>query len=262
MAKAAYYDYNSAKRAGKIATEILWELRELLEPGIKGDEINFKAGELCAKKGVKSSFLGVKGAKSNFPGNLCLSINNMVLHGIPSAQQIIKEGDLVKLDFGIIDNGCYTDQCVTVGVGKVAPQDEKLLEVGRKAVLNAALKAKMGEHVGTLGYTMQGISELGGFSVVKEYVGHGIGNYLHLPPEVPAWGDPGKGAVLKEGMVICVEAQVLGSESDEVYTAKDGWSIFTVDGANSVMFEYMVYVGKDEARILTPTQDWPLIKSI
>lgn len=245
------------RQAAQISTQILKEMVAMVKPGVLPNEIDRLAGKLCQEHGVQPAFKGVKNGHWVYEYNSCISVNDEILHGIPDDRRALKTGDLVKLDFGIIYQGMYTDQCVTVGVGKVSAEDKKLLEVGKEAVLSAVKLAKTGNHTGDLGHMMHQTAYRAGFDVLKMYVGHGIGEYLHLDPEIPAYGQPGEGKELKDGMVICVECQVV-TGSDETFVEKNGWTVKTVDGGKGVMFEYMVLVGS-KPEILTPTIDWPLI---
>jgi methionyl aminopeptidase len=237
--------------------QILRELHDSVKPGMSAKKLDEKAQALCKKFDVEAAFHGVQGITAPFPGYSCISVNEQVLHTIPG-NRVFEEGDLVKIDFGIVKDGYYTDHCVTVGVKSLSPENEHLLRVGKLAVESAALKAALNTRVGILGDTMQSIVELAGYNVLKDYVGHGIGKSLHLPPEIPAYGHPKSGALIREGEVLCVEAQVVAGE-DEVMTLDDDWTIVTVDGSNSVMFEYMVLIENGEGVILTDTRDWPVI---
>ncbi|MBT3249759.1 MAG: type I methionyl aminopeptidase [Candidatus Pacebacteria bacterium] len=244
------------KKATQLSKEILSQLREAIKPGVYPIELDILAGELCKKNGVRSSFKGVVSGHLTYGFNSCISVNDEILHGIPSDKRKIQAGDLVKIDFGIIYQGFYTDHCFTVGVGSISAEDQKLLEIGREAVLNAVKLAKPGNTAGDLGFAMHNTSYKAGFDTLKQYVGHGIGKSLHENPEIPAFGKPGAGAKLEKNMIICVECQVVTGD-DRVYIENNGWTVKTKDSGKGVMFEYMVRVDK-KPEILTPTQDWPL----
>jgi methionyl aminopeptidase len=241
--------------AAQISTEILWQLHEKTAKGVTPLEIDQLAGQLCEEREVMPNFRGVGPKDNPYQYATCISVNDTVVHGIPQDKPL-QEGDLVKVDFGLIYQGLNTDHCFTVGIGKVTKEDKKLLTVGRQAILQAARSAKPGEHTGNLGHLMQQTAYKNNFSVTRQYVGHGIGRSLHEDPQIPAWGEPKTGTTLKKGMVLCVEAQFLAGEP-EVYTAEDGWSVKSEDGKNSVMFEYMVVVD-EQPLFLTQTADWPL----
>lgn len=245
------------KKATQISKEILSQLRDVIAPGTYPIELDKLAGELCQKNGVVSSFKGVKNGGLTYGFNSCISVNDEILHGIPSHDRKIQSGDLVKIDFGIIYQGFYTDHCFTVGVGKITAEDKRLLEVSKKSVLNAVKLAKPGHSTGDLGHAMHSTAYKAGFDTLKQYVGHGIGLSLHENPEIPAFGKAGTGQKLQKNMIVCVECQVV-TGSDQVYIEKNGWTVKTNDGGKGSMFEYMVRVDK-RPEILTTTQDWPLV---
>lgn len=247
-------DLQLVREAGKISTEILHQLTQSLRLGMTTLDIDVIAAELCRKYDVKPSFFGVGERHNRFKGSLCVSINDEILHGLPSAQQQIKEGDIVKLDFGIIYKGYFTDHCVTVAVEPVAEEDIRLVQVTKLAVESGVAKAIAGNRTGDIGAAMQTVAELSGYNVLKDYVGHGIGKQLHLSPEIPAYGRLHTGDKLQIGDVICVEAQVVAG-SDATYVAEDGWTVKTIDGSKGAMFEYMVIVG-DTPEVITPTRNW------
>lgn len=249
---------NTYLQATKISTQILKQLKDATQAGVKPIEIDDLAQDLCRQHQVKPAFLGVPGTKGPYQHATCISINDTIVHGVPSGNYKIRVGDIVKLDFGIIYQGLYTDHCITVGVGKLDPKDQLLVETTREAVQIAAKAAIVGNTTGYLGHLMHSTVQEKGFDVLKNYIGHGIGHSLHESPQVPAFGQPMSGQILKKGMVICVEAQVVAG-SDRSYTASDGWSVKTRDGQNSAMFEYMVMVGKRKPKILTKTMDWDIL---
>lgn len=252
-------DHQLAKyqEVAKKSTEILWQLWEATLEGVTPLEIDHLAVRLCQRYNVKSAFKGVGSKKNPYRHVTCINVNDGVVHGIPSTIPLQK-GDLVKVDFGIIDDGFYTDHCFTKSIGQPSEEDLRLMKVSRQAVQEAARKAIVGNQVGDLGFTMQSIAEKAGFSTVKEFVGHGIGFTMHDEPQIPSWGQEGKGLTLKRGQVLCVEAQIIASEDDGVYMANDGWTILSDSGAKSAMFEYMVVVQEKKAIFLTPTMNWPL----
>lgn len=238
------------------STQILRQLFEASKEGVTPLEIDQLADRLCAEAGVIPCFKGVGSKRNAYQYATCISVNETVVHGIPTNEPL-KKGDLVKVDFGINDQGLLTDHCFTKAIGEPSPADLQLMKVARKAIQSAARKAVTGNRVGDLGYTMQSIIEAGGASVVKELVGHGIGHTLHDEPQIPGYGRPRSGAILREGMVICVEAQVIAGKDDGIYQEDDGWTIKSYSGRKSAMFEYMVVVGR-EPLFLTKTWDWAL----
>lgn len=246
------------RKAAAISTDILFQLYSNLAEGTTGAEINELAAELCRQKDVVSAFKGVPGSEGPFPGNLCLSVNDEVLHTVPKQSQVFKVGDLVSIDFGIICEGFYTDHCITVGIGQLSPEAAKLNQTTKLAVEAAVAKVGPGVHTGDLGHVLEATVGLAGLAVTHEYVGHGIGRELHMTPEVPAFGNPGTGDRLRIGQVICVEAQVFTGSAD-TKVADNGWDILSADGSLASMWEFMVEVTESGGKILTDTRDWPLV---
>lgn len=246
------------KEAARLSTQILEELSQELEPGNTPGDIDRKAWELTKQAGVAPSFYNVKGHGGIYGYSCCVSVNDEVLHGIPDDNYQFVEGDVVKIDFGLVKDGYYTDQCFTFGVGSLSAEDKKLVNISRMATETAMQKAVDGVRAGDLGFAMEGIARTAGFDTLKMFVGHGLGRSLHEPPEIPAFGPAGVGDKLKFGMVISVECQLIPAD-DEVYVDDDGWTIKTVNGGKGAMFEYMVMVGDREPEILTPMQDWEII---
>lgn len=247
------------REACQISTEILRELYEMLKIGLYPIEVDNKAFELCRKWDVQPAFYGVQGSHDKYKHATCIQLNDVVVHGIPSDKVAIKDGDLVTVDFGIIYEGFYTDHAFTVGLGKVKAADLDLLKAGKETVLAAVQLAKVGSTTGDLGNAMMSVALDHGYDTAKNYVGHGIGRRLHEYPELPTFGTQKSGEFLEKGMVICVEAQVIAG-SDKLKTDKDHWTVRSKDGSNSVMFEYMVEVGKNGPRIMTDTLDFSLQK--
>jgi methionyl aminopeptidase len=251
-------DLKNYRKAAEISLGVLNTLRKNLKVGMSSLELDELAGEEMKSRGVVSSFKGVPGVKGPFKFNTCISVNNEILHGIPN-ERVFKKGDLVKIDLGVIYEGLYTDHCYTFVIKDYLDEnDEQLVNTGKLAVESAVKKAVAGNTTGDLGFTMHSIAQMAGFDTLKEYIGHGIGRGLHDEPEIPAYGNPGEGDELEEGMVICIECQVVEG-SDRVFTDESGWTIKTKDNGKGVMFEYMVVVQKDKPLILTPNMDWPVI---
>ncbi|HEX9817950.1 MAG TPA: type I methionyl aminopeptidase [Patescibacteria group bacterium] len=245
------------RTAAKISTEILWQLHQKTAKGVTPLEIDALADRLCRQHNVRPNFKGVGSPQNPYQHATCISVNDTVVHGIPQDVPLM-DGDLVKVDFGIEYEGLNTDHCFTIGIGELTNTDTRLLTIGRSAVLAAAKNAIAGKQTGDLGNIMETTARKNGFSVTKQYVGHGIGRSLHEEPQLPAWGKPGTGTKLMKGMVLCVEAQLLAG-GDEVYVAPDGWSVKTQDGGRAVMFEFMVIVDSSKSEILTQTMAWPLL---
>jgi len=241
------------KKAANISTSILKNIGKDIREGITPKELDLKAGILCKEHSVKPAFKRVRG----YDYNTCISVNDVAVHGIP--QDIpLKKGDLVSIDFGIIHRGLYTDHCWTWSLGKPNKENEKLIKAGRKAVENCIPLAISGNHTGDLGYEMERVAKMNGFNILKMFIGHGIGKTLHDAPDIPAFGKKGSGEELRDGMVICIECQVVNDDG-RVVIDDDGWSARTANGGNSVMYEYMVIVRDKNPEVLTKMMDWKTV---
>lgn len=234
------------RRAGQVVREVLELVRALVKPGATTFDLEKAAQERLNQLGVKAAFKGYHG----FPCVLCTSVNSEVVHGIPSPKRVLKQGDIVSVDFGVVVDGYYGDAAITVPVGKVAPDAERLLKV-TEASLHAGIAAvKPGATLGDVGAAVQGVVEREGFSVVRDFVGHGIGAQMHEEPQVPNFGEAGRGMKLRTGMVIAIEPMVNAGKPD-VVVLSDGWTAVAKDGSMSAHFEHTVAVTTDGARILT-----------
>lgn len=233
------------RRAGSITAIILKEVAAAVRPGISTRELDVIAEKRCAELGVRPAFKGYNG----FPACLCVSVNEQVVHGIP-AQRTIRAGDIVSLDFGVIVDGYYGDSAVTVPVGKVSEKAQELLRVTRQCLEEGIKQAKPGNRLFDISHAIQNFVEQRGFSVVREFVGHGIGRSLHEEPQVPNYGPKGKGVSLKEGMVIAIEPMI-NAGGHAVRVENDGWTAVTVDGSLSAHFEHTVAITKDGPEVLT-----------
>jgi methionyl aminopeptidase len=243
-------DYEAVKEAASISVKILKEVKDNLEIGKTAKNLDDLVVELCKKYDVKPAFKGQPGILDPFPGNICISTNDEILHAIPKKGRVFKSGDIVKLDFGIIHKGFYTDHCITVGLGELAPDEKRLIETAKLCIDKAVEKAVIGNRVGDISNVLESITELADFKFVTTYCGHGIGKSLHLSPEIPSYGYPGSGLELKKGMVICVENQITIGSAD-LKMDSDGWTLKTIDGSKGAMFEHMVYIGENGPEILT-----------
>lgn len=246
------FEVEQLRTAGRISGQIVFELSKMVQPGVSALEVDARAWELCKEHGVEPTFYGYEGYKYA----TCISVNDEVVHSLPTANKIFAEGDLVKIDFGARYNGYCADHCRTFAVGKITEAHKRLLEVGRAATFNAVAAARLGNTIGDISWQMQNTAQAAGFDVVKMYVGHGIGKKMHEPPEVPAFGEAGTGISLQENMVICVECQVIEG-SDQVLHDADGWTTRTKDGGWAVMFEQMIRITKDEPEVLSIWPDNP-----
>lgn len=234
------------RKAGRVVRQILDLLHEVVKPGISTQDLDRIAEEKLKELGAKSAFKGYHG----YPAVLCASVNEEVVHGIPSAKRILKEGDIVSVDFGAFVEGYCGDSATTIPVGKVSAEAEKLMKVTEQSLYAAIDVVKPGAHLGDVGYAVQKVVEDAGFSVVRDFVGHGIGSAMHEDPQVPNFGQPGRGLKLKAGMVIAIEPMVNVGGYD-VTVLEDGWTAVASDKSLSAHFEHTVAVTADGARILT-----------
>lgn len=234
------------RRAGGIVREVLDAVRAMVKPGVTTLDLENAAAKLIEESGATPAFKGYRG----FPCVLCTSLNEQVVHGIPSAKTVLREGDIVSVDCGVVIDGYYGDSAVTIPVGKVALTTQKLLDVTRTSLEKAIETVRPGAMLGDVGAAVQEMVEAEGFSVVKEFVGHGIGTHMHEDPQVPNFGQRGRGVRLREGMVLAIEPMV-NAGGDAVRVLKDGWTAVTEDGSLSAHFEHTVAVTKDGAAILT-----------
>ena len=237
------------RRANVIVAEILDELKEKVAPGVTTLELDSLAEELTHKKKATPAFKGYKMAGRVYPRSLCVSVNEEIVHGIPS-DRVLKEGDIVGLDFGVIYEGFYGDSAVTVGVGKPSEAAERLMRVTEEALYRGIEQLRDGKRLGDLSSAIQKTVESAGFSVVRAFVGHGIGKQLHEDPPVPNYGEPERGIRLKEGMVLAIEPMV-NAGSCEVQIKEDGWTAVTSDGSLSAHFEHSVAITQNGPYILS-----------
>ena len=234
------------RRAGRIVREVLELVRSQVKPGATTLDLENAAAARLAELGVKAAFKGYHG----FPCVLCTSVNSEVVHGIPSPKRVLKEGDIVSVDFGVVVDGYYGDAAITVPVGAIDPDAARLLAV-TEASLHAGIAAvRPGATLGDVGAAVQGVVEAGGFSVVRDFVGHGIGVHMHEDPQVPNFGQRGRGMKLRTGMVIAIEPMVNAGKAD-VKVLGDGWTAVAADGSMSAHFEHTVAVTATGARVLT-----------
>ena len=228
------------KEAGRITGEALLIARDHVRPGISTLELDRLVREHIEKSGAKPSFLGYGG----FPASACISINDEVIHGIPSKKRFLKEGDLVKVDVGAFYKGFHGDSARTIPVGRVSDEALKLIEVTRNSFYAGIEQMKVGGRLGDIGAAIDGLVTANGFSTVKRYIGHGIGSDLHESPDVPNYGTPGRGTRLCAGMVLAIEPMVnIGTET--VRELSDGWTVKTADGSLSAHYENTVALTGD-----------------
>ena len=234
------------KKAGRITAEALLLARDIIRPGISTKEIDSKMHAFILKSGATPSFLGYGG----FPGCACISINNEVIHGIPSDRKILKEGDIVKIDVGARYRGYNGDSARTFPVGKVSDEALRLISVTEKSFYEAMKVARPGNRVGDIGFAVESFVISNGFSVVRDYVGHGVGKDLHEEPEIPNFGRAGRGVRLYPGMTLAIEPMV-NAGSHDVRVLKDGWTVVTSDGKLSAHYENSILITENDPIILT-----------
>ena len=233
------------RASGQLVGSVLRELRKMVEPGITTLEVNDAADRMIRDAGAYPTFKGYNG----FPFSICASVNEQVVHGFPSRYEL-KEGDIFSIDVGVTLDGFVGDTAATIPVGRVSDDLLELIRVTEECLQLAIDKCRAGNHVGDIGYAVQSHAEAHGYSIVREYVGHGIGRRMHEDPQIPNYGKPGKGPKIKKGYVFAVEPMInLGSPHTK--TLKDGWTVVTVDGRPSAHVEHTIAVTEQGPEVLT-----------
>jgi methionyl aminopeptidase len=232
-------------RSCRIVAETLRDLEGIVRPGISTKDIELFVEKAVAARGAVPAFKGYR----NYPASVCTSVNDQIVHGIPS-EAILKEADIVSIDLGVYLDGFYGDAAITLPVGTVSPLAERLIRVTRKALMLGIEMVKPGHRVSDISHAIQRHVEMNGFSVVRSFVGHGIGRSLHEEPQIPNFGEPGRGPRLREGMALAIEPMV-NEKGYEVRILDDGWTAVTSDGGLSAHWEHTVAVTRNGARILT-----------
>jgi len=230
---------------GEIVGLTLSYLKEKIKPGIKTIELDKLAEEFIVKKNAIPAFKGYRG----YPGNICASVNNEVVHGIPG-ERVLKEGEIISVDIGVLKNGFYADGAWTFPVGEISNQAKRLLEVTLESLEAGISQSIAGNRLGDISYAVQSVAERNGFSVVRDLTGHGIGRHMHEDPPVPNFGSPGTGLLLKEGMILAIEPMV-NAGGYEIKTLEDNWTVVTLDGSLSAHFEHTVAITQNGAESLT-----------
>jgi methionyl aminopeptidase len=234
-------------RAGHIVYETLVLMQRHVRPGISTAELDALAEEFIrSHPGARPSFKGLYG----FPKTLCTSINEEIVHGIPSPKRILREGNIVSIDVGVQLDGLHADSATTVAVGEVSPEATRLLRVTQECLAAGIAQARVGNHVGDIGHAVQQVAEAAGFGVVRELVGHGIGSQFHEEPQIPNHGQPRRGPRLLEGMTIAIEPMITAGHYT-TRTLPDKWTVVTADGSLAAHFEHTVALMADGPRILT-----------
>jgi methionyl aminopeptidase len=239
-------EIEAMRRAGAIVGQFFEEIAGHVRPGVATLHLEEFAEEYVAKHGVRGAFKGYLG----YPANLCTSINEEVVHAIPSRTRVLREGDILSIDFGVVQDGYYGDAAKTFAVGRISPEARKLLATTERALGKAIEASLPGNRLGDISCVVQEEAEGAGFSVVRDFVGHGIGRTLHEEPQVPNFGSPGTGPKLLPGMVLAIEPMVNEGEYP-VEVLPDGWTVVTRDRKRSAHFEHMVAITADGNRILS-----------
>jgi methionyl aminopeptidase len=233
------------RQAGRVVAEVLQQIKDQVKPGVTTAELDRLAERIIRKAGCTPAFKGYHG----FPASICASVNEEVVHGIPSLRRL-QDGDIVSIDVGAVHKGYFGDAAETFPVGDVNPEALRLLQITRESLALGIEKAVEGNHLTDISHAVQTYVESHGFSVVRNYVGHGIGNMMHEEPQIPNFGSPGRGPLLKAGMTLAIEPMV-NTGDWQVETLADNWTVVTLDRKWSAHFEHTVAVGKESAQILT-----------
>ena len=234
------------RRASRVVAEVLSQLQPLVKPGVSTAELDKFAEKRVRELGAVPAFLGYRG----YPATLCVSINEEIVHGIPSPKRFVKAGDIVSLDMGAVADGFYGDAALTVAAGEISPEARRLMDVTRESLGRALSAVKAGARLGDVSNAVQKYAEEHGMSVVREFTGHGIGRRLHEEPSIPNFGRPGSGPVLKAGMTLAIEPMLCLGRAD-VVVKNDGWTAVSADGSLAAHFEHTVAVTEDGCEILT-----------
>ena len=243
-------EISAMKDAGRITGEALLAARDAVRPGVSTEEINRVIEHYIRKCGTEPTFLGYGG----FPASACISINDEVIHGIPSRKRILREGDIVKIDTGATYRGYVGDSARTIPVGNVSEQAKKLIRVTRDSFFAGAEQVKVGNRLGDVGHAIDALVTENGFSTVRRYVGHGIGTDMHESPDVPNYGTPGRGIRLCAGMTVAIEPMV-NTGTYDVREMPDGWTVKTADGGLSAHYENTLALTSDGVLILTLVEE-------
>ena len=234
------------RRASRVVAEVLAQLKPLVKPGVTTAELDKFAEKRVRELGAVPAFLGYRG----YPATLCVSINEEIVHGIPSPKRVVREGDIVSLDMGAVCGGFYGDAAVTVAAGEISGQARRLMAVTSGSLEAALSKVRAGARLGDVSRAVQEYAEGNGMSVVREFTGHGIGRHLHEEPSIPNFGKPGTGPVLKPGMTLAIEPMLCLGRAD-VIVKNDGWTAVSADGSLAAHYEHTVAVTEDGCDVLS-----------
>jgi methionyl aminopeptidase len=239
-------ELETMQRAGRVVATVLAEIEAKLAPGQTTKQVDEIAEHTVARLGARASFKGLYG----FPASICISLNEEIVHGIPSSSPVMKEGDIVSLDFGAILDGLHADAAVTLPVGRVSEEARRLLSCCQTALERGIGQARSGRRLGDISWAIQSYGEAKGYGIVRQYVGHGVGRELHEEPQVPNFGQPGRGVALRPGMTLAIEPMLnLGTEKTAVLD--DKWTVVTEDRRLSAHFEHTVAITEGEPLVLT-----------
>ena len=238
-------EIEKARASNRIVAEVLSKLREKVKPGVRTKDLDKFAEDIAEKRGAKPAFKGYHG----YPYALCISVNEVVVHGMPS-DRLLVEGDIVGLDFGVCYQGFFGDATVTLPVGKVTQKASRLMQVTEQSLYAGIAQAKDGNRLGDISAAVQDMVEDAGYSVVRDFVGHGIGKNLHEDPQIPNFGKKGRGIELKSGMILAIEPMV-NEGKYKVQVLPDGWTVVTKDGSLSAHFEHSVAITDNGPEILS-----------
>lgn len=246
-------DLVKMRHAGRIVADILKLMKDMVKPGVDTYTLDQAAEALVLKENAKPAFKGYKvpWVSTPFPGTICASVNDEIVHGIPSKERVLQEGDIISVDTGALYDGFYGDAACTFAVGKISEDRQRLLDITLESLHRGMRAIKDGATLGDIGYAIENLVINSGFGLVRDYAGHGIGRRLHEAPQVPNYGRPGHGITLKAGMTFCVEPMVM-SGSEEVKSLSDNWTVVTADGSDAAHFENSLHVTRDGVEILTP----------
>ncbi len=249
-------DIVKMRKAGQLVADILKLMRDLVKPGIDTLTLDLAAENLIKKSGGKPAFKNYKVSwvPIAFPGTICASINNEIVHGIPSKDRILTEGDIFTVDTGASIDGFFGDACCTYAVGHISDERKRLLDITLQSLHNGMKAVRPGATLGDVGYAVERTVVPYGYGLVRDYAGHGIGRRLHEAPQIPNYGKPGNGLIIKPRMTLCVEPMVM-TGAEEVRTLDDHWTVVTADGSDAAHFENTLLVTDNGVEVLTPWEE-------
>jgi len=246
-------DLEKMRHAGRIVADILRLMKDMVRPGVDTYTLDLAAEALVMKENARPAFKGyrVPWVSTPFPGTICASVNDEIVHGIPSKERVLQDGDIISIDTGVSYSGFFGDAACTFAVGEISEDRQRLLDITLESLHRGVNAVRAGATLGDIGHAIESLVIPSGFGLVRDYAGHGIGRRLHEAPQVPNYGRPGNGITLKAGMTFCVEPMVM-SGSEEVKNLSDNWTVVTADGSDAAHFEHSLLVTADGVEILTP----------